>query len=159
MRPPAGGRRLSITKKWCYGPRNAPPASGHCPYSRPAPKPNRGGRPPVSARIARRLDGALPLLGHLELLPQQAGGEEPAALPVEPGRNRQADGGRPRLRRAAVREAERLRDMGGSRTAQGHSVQFRAPARIGVQMYSQGIRCKMIANLQSYALTINQGDE
>jgi hypothetical protein len=35
---------------------------------------------------------------------------------------------------------------------------FPAPARIGVQMYSQGIRCKMIANLQSYALTINQGD-
>ena len=60
---------------------------------------------------------ALPLLGHLDLLPQQAGGEEPAALPVEPGRNRQADGGRPRLRCAAVREAERLRDMGGSRTA------------------------------------------
>jgi hypothetical protein len=62
----AGARRLSITKEWCYGPRNAPPASGHCPYSRPAPKPNRRGRPPVSARIARRLDD---LLERVALLP------------------------------------------------------------------------------------------
>ena len=62
----AGARRLSITKEWCYGPHNAPPASGHCPYSRPAPKPNRRGRPPVSARIARRLDE---LLERVALLP------------------------------------------------------------------------------------------
>jgi hypothetical protein len=37
-------------------------------------------------------------------------------------------------------------------------VGFPVPARIGMQMYSQGIRCKMIANLQSCALNINQGD-
>ena len=65
-RRPAGARRLSITKEWCYGPRNAPPASGHCPYSRPAPKPNRRGRPPGSAGIARRLDD---LLERVALLP------------------------------------------------------------------------------------------
>src|ERR1700756_2470534 len=62
----AGARRRSITKEWCYGPRNAPTASGHCPYSRPAPKPNRQGKPPVSARIARRLDD---LLERVALLP------------------------------------------------------------------------------------------
>jgi hypothetical protein len=50
---PAGARWLSITKEWCYGPRNAPAASGHCPYSQAVPKPTRWGKPTMSSRIAR----------------------------------------------------------------------------------------------------------
>ena len=45
------------------------------------------------------------LLGHLELLQEQAGGQEPADAPVAAGVGREAGGGERRLRPAVVREA------------------------------------------------------
>jgi hypothetical protein len=66
VRLPAA-RWPSIKKEWSDGLRSVPAASGHCPYSRPVPKPSRLGKPPVSARIARRrVDD---LLGPVALLP------------------------------------------------------------------------------------------
>ena len=98
-----------------------------------------GGRGLLDVPCTEGAGGALPaarrvLLGHLELQPEPVGGEGTDRVPV-PAR---AGGGALQrgewLRRAAVRQHDRLQGVGGCRTAEGHGLQLPDPqvARSGL---------------------------
>jgi len=101
---------------WAVAKRDAPKVAEQL-WTFPAPKGRRAGTFPADIAI-----------GDLEFFRQQSGGEEPPALSVDGGVDRQAAGGRPGFRRAAVREA-RLARVGRCRAAEGHLVQFPAARR------------------------------
>ena len=64
----------------------------------------------------------LPLLGDLEFLAEQGGGEKPAAASLRQGLGREADRREPGFRHPAVRQHGRFQRLGGGRAAQGHAL-------------------------------------
>src|SRR4051812_37120738 len=64
----------------------------------------------------------LPLLGDLEFLAEQGGGEKPAAASLRQGLGREADRREPGFRRPALRQRGRYQRLGGSRSAQGYAL-------------------------------------